>query len=133
MKKFAAAILCIVLCLTLLCACGRKTDSDGNTLISSDWRCVSYTVNDTHTEIADIPFYARLFLDKDSPKFKCDDGYNFTFTLLQKSHSGTVTLNDDGTYLLTTETGKTLFAKIAGNTLMIYTEEGNVEINFQTS
>ena len=37
MKWTAALVLSIVLCLTLLCACGRKTDDNGNTLISSGW------------------------------------------------------------------------------------------------
>ena len=133
MKKITALIISIVLCLTVLCACGRKTDSEGNTLITSNWKCVSFTVNGTHTDISEDPFIIKLFMSKDNPKFKCSDGENFTITLLQKSHSGKLTLNDDGTYLLTHDQGKDLYAKIEGNTLTIYSLEANMELVFETS
>ena len=133
MKKISALILSIILCLTLLCACGRKTDSNGNTLITSSWKCVSYTVNGTQTVISDEPFVVKLFMDKDNPKFKCDDNNIFTFTLLQKERTGKATLNDDGTYLLTNDNGKSIFAKIEGNYLTLYDEQGKMEIVFKTS
>lgn len=132
MKRTAALVLSIVLCLTLLCACGRKTDDNGNTLISSGWKCVSYTVNGTHTEVSEIPFFISIFINKDGPKFKCDDEGNFTLTLLQKSRTGKVTLNEDGTYTLANDYGYIL-AKIEGNNLTLYDEQGKMEIVFETS
>ena len=133
MKRIAALVLSIILCLTLLCACGRKTDENGNTLITSSWKCVSYTVNGTHTEMSEIPFVIRIFMSKDDPKFKCDDGMNFTFTLLQKERTGRVSLNDDGTYSLINEYGNSIFAKIEGNNLILYDGDGKMEIVFETS
>ena len=133
MKRIVSLVLSIILCLALFCACGRKTDADGNTLITSDWKCVSYTVNGTHTQISDIPFYIRIFIEKDNPKFECNDGENFTITLLQKERIGIVTVNDDGTYLLTGENGASLFAKIEGNILTIYDDQGKMEMVFETS
>ena len=132
MKRIAALVLSIVLCLSLLCACGRKTDENGNTLISSSWKCVSYTVNGTHTEVSEIPFFIYIIINKDSPKFKCDEEGNFTLTLLQKSRTGKVTMNEDGTYLLSNDYGSIL-AKIEGNNLTIYDDQGKMEIVFKTS
>lgn len=133
MRKTVALVLSIVLCLTLFCACGKKTDQDGNTLITSDWKYVSFTVNGKQTKADDIPFFMRIFTDKDDPKFRCDDGKNFTISLLQKDHSGTVTVSDDGLFVLTGSTDTPLYATIEGDTLTIFDEAGKMEIVFVTS
>ena len=133
MKKITALILCIVLCLALFCACGRKTDAAGNTLITSSWDCVSYTVNGKSTDIKNETFLVKLLMSKDNPKFKCDDGENFTITLLQNDHSGKVVPNEDGTYSLVPAKGKGMTAEITGNTLMVHNEDRTVELVFETS
>lgn len=133
MKKIAALILSIILCLTLLCACGRKTDENGNTLITSSWKCISYTVNDQHTELREQPLWVRLITINDIPKFKSSDGDTFTFNLVQKEYTGDLTLEEDGTYKLDTGKGKPLFGKIEGNTLTLYNEAGTVEMVFETN
>ena len=133
MKKTVALVLSIVFCLLMFCVCGRKTDQDGNTLITSDWTYVSFTVNGTQTKVDDIPFYMRIFTNKDDPKFKCDDAGNFTITILQKERTGTLTVSDDGTYVLTGQNGSSLYAKIEGNTLTVYDDQGKMEIVFETS
>ena len=133
MKRILTLVLSIVLCLTLLCACGRKTDENGNTLITSNWKCTSFTVNGTRTEVGDIPFFMHIFTSKDVPKFKCDDGINYTLSLLQKTRTGRVSLNDDGTYSLINEYGNSIFARIEGNNLTLYDGDGKIEIVFETS
>lgn len=134
MRKITAVILSVVLCLTLLCACGRKTDSDGNTLITSRWTCISYTVNGTHEDLRDDSILLKLIMFKDKPRFKSTDGTDFTLSLLQKEYNGTLTLQEDGTYIMSNGEGKpTLNAKISGNVLSVYDDNGKIEINFETS
>ena len=133
MKKVVTLILCCVLCLTLLCACGRKTDANGNTLITSSWTCVGYTINGQHEDLTDDNIFIKLFMSKDNPKFECTDGENFTVTVLQHPHSGRIIMNEDGTFQLKPESGKGMLGKIEGNTLTIYTETKNMELVFETS
>lgn len=132
MRKITAVILSLVLCATVLCACGRKTDSDGNTLITSDWKCVSYTINGAHEDLTDDSIFIKIMMSKDNPKFECKDGVNFRISVLKKWHSGTLTLNEDGTYHLTPATGKGLNGKIEGNTLTLYSDDGKLEMVFET-
>ena len=133
MKKLLAVILSIVMCLTLLCACGRKTDENGNTLITSNWKCVSYYVNGQRTVLSEQPFWVRLITSNDIPRFRTGDGETFTFNILQKKYTGNLTLNEDGTYKLDTGKGKPLFGKIEGNTLTLYSDTASLEIVFETS
>jgi hypothetical protein len=75
----------------------------------------------------------HIFTSKDDPKFKCDDGINYTLSLLQKTRTGRVSLNDDGTYSLINEYGNSIFARIEGNNLILYDGDGKIEIVFETS
>jgi len=132
MRKITAVILCIVLCVSLICACGRKTDSEGNTLITSKWECVSYTINGTYTDLRDDSIFIKLLMSKDNPKFT-SDGETFTITVLQKDHSGRLVQNEDGSFQLVPENGKGMKATIVGNTLTISAEGAGVELVFETS
>ncbi|MBR4557247.1 MAG: hypothetical protein IKO15_07190 [Clostridiales bacterium] len=132
MRKITAVILCIVLCMSLICACGRKTDSEGNTLITSKWECVSYTINGTYTDLRDDSIFIKLLMSKDNPKFT-SDGETFTVTVLQKDHSGRLVQNEDGSFQMVSESGKSMKATIVGNTLTISAEGAGVEIVFETS
>lgn len=132
MRKITAVILCIVLCMSLICACGRKTDSEGNTLITSKWECVSYTINGTYTDLRDDSIFIKLLMSKDNPKFT-SDGETFTVTVLQKDHSGRLVQNEDGSFQMVSESGKSMKATIVGNTLTISAEGAGVELVFETS
>ena len=131
MRKITAVIL-IVLCMSLICACGRKTDSEGNTLITSKWECVSYTINGTYTDLRDDSIFIKLLMSKDNPKFT-SDGETFTVTVLQKDHSGRLVQNEDGSFQMVSESGKSMKATIVGNTLTISAEGAGVELVFETS
>lgn len=134
MRKVTALILSAILCMSLLCACGRRTDSNGNTLITSNWTIVEYTVNGQREDLRDDSFLLKLLMFRDKPRFKCNDGTNFEISLLQKSRSGTVTQRDDGIYELYVETGSDpLYASIVGNELTIYDDQGRIEMVFETS
>ena len=132
MRKITSVILCIVLCMSLICACGRKTDSEGNTLITSKWECVSYTINGTYTDLRDDSIFIKLLMSKDNPKFT-SDGETFTVTVLQKDHSGRLVQNEDGSFQMVSESGKSMKATIVGNTLTISAEGAGVELVFETS
>ena len=132
MRKITAVILCIVLCMSLICACGRKTDSEGNTLITSKWECVSYTINGTYTDLRDDSIFIKLLMSKDNPKFT-SDGETFTVTVLQKDHSGRLVQNEDGSFQMVSDSGKSMKATIVGNTLTISAEGAGVELVFETS
>lgn len=132
MRKITAVILCIVLCMSLICACGRKTDSEGNTLITSKWECVSYTINGTYTDLRDDSIFIKLLMSKDNPKFT-SDGETFTVTVLQKDHSGRLVQNEDGSFQMVSQSGKSMKATIVGNTLTISAEGAGVELVFETS
>ncbi len=132
MRKITAVILCVVLCMSLICACGRKTDSEGNTLITSKWECVSYTINGTYTDLRDDSIFIKLLMSKDNPKFT-SDGETFTVTVLQKDHSGRLVQNEDGSFQMVSESGKSMKATIVGNTLTISAEGAGVELVFETS
>ena len=132
MRKITAVILCIVLCMLLICSCGRKTDSEGNTLITSKWECVSYTINGTYTDLRDDSIFIKLLMSKDNPKFT-SDGETFTVTVLQKDHSGRLVQNEDGSFQMVSESGKSMKATIVGNTLTISAEGAGVELVFETS
>ena len=132
MRKIIAVILSVVLCMSLICACGRKTDSEGNTLITSKWECVSYTINGTYTDLRDDSIFIKLLMSKDNPKFT-SDGETFTVTVLQKDHSGRLVQNEDGSFQMVSQSGKSMKATIVGNTLTISAEGAGVELVFETS
>jgi hypothetical protein len=118
--------------MSLICACGRKTDSEGNTLITSKWECVSYTINGTYTDLRDDSIFIKLLMSKDNPKFT-SDGETFTVTVLQKDHSGRLVQNEDGSFQMVSQSGKSMKATIVGNTLTISAEGAGVELVFETS
>ena len=133
MRKVTAVILSVILCMTMLCACGRKTDQNGNTLITSKWTIAEYTVNGEHEDLRDDSLLIKLIMFKDKPRFKSTDGKSFEFSLLQKHYSGALIKQDDGLYEMSTGKGSSLYARIEGNQLIIYDEAGKMEMVFETS
>ena len=133
MRKVTAVILSVILCMTMLCACGRKTDQNGNTLITSKWTIAEYTVNGEHEDLRDDSLLLKLIMFKDKPRFKSQDGKSFEFSLLQKHYSGALIKQDDGLYEMSTGKGSSLYARIEGNQLIIFDEAGKMEMVFETS
>ena len=130
MKK-TFGILAVTACMMfMLCACGSKTDENGNALITSDWKLVEYTVNGTRTVMAETEWYVKLFTANMEPAFSTKDGSTCTFSVGGNSHNGTITFDVTEYTIDYDDSQKDMLATIDGDELRIYTADGKLEFIF---
>lgn len=130
-KKIAAALACLsILSAGSLSACGKEIDDQGRTLISSEWKPVEFTVRGTTTEYNPLYFWEKGKF----PEFECDDGSTCTMTVNGKSHTGTVTEEEDGTYTIVFgDSDRHLIGVIDDDVLTITTDNDAVSFVFETT
>ena len=126
-KVFVAALAFMLMALSLCAtACVGKTASEGDVDITAQWRFESVT-SDKGEVMGSLPWES----DEDLPSFASDGTVFNISTVPGTVRTGTVTLNDDGSYTLTSDdNGNEFTAVIEGNTLTIYFPE-NRELAFE--
>lgn len=130
MRRSAAILCCAIVGFALLTGCGKAVDDQGNTLITSRWKPVEFTVNGTTTEHEPL-FIWEIF---SFPRFKCDDGTHFTLLINGETREGTVTPEDDGTYTIVFDNNDNAFqGVIEDDVLTITSSDNNVSLVFKTS
>jgi hypothetical protein len=126
-KVFVTALAFMLMALCLVAtACVGKTAPEGDVDITAQWRFESVT-SDEGEVMGRYPWES----DEDLPSFASDGTVYNISTVPGTVRTGTVTLNDDGTYTLTSDdNGSEFTAVIEGNTLTIYFPE-NRELAFE--
>ena len=126
-KVFVTALAFMLMALCLVAtACVGKTAPEGDVDITAQWRFESVT-SDKGEVMGRLPWES----DEDLPSFASDGTVFNISTVPGTVRTGTVTLNDDGTYMLTSDdNGSEFTAVIEGNTLTIYFPE-NRELAFE--
>lgn len=131
MKKSLSIAVITVFMMCMLCACGSKTDENGNALITSDWKLVEYTVNGTRTVMAETEWYVKLFTANMEPAFSTKDGNTCSFSVGGNSHNGTITFDGTEYTIDYDDSQKDMLATIDGDELRIYTADGKLEFIFE--
>ncbi|SCW26818.1 hypothetical protein SAMN02910456_00153 [Ruminococcaceae bacterium YRB3002] len=122
-KKFAVVTVCLFALVAFAgCAEESKVDESADTAdITAEW-----TFDHAVSGGEDVPRYSNTS-DKDLPHFSTD-GETFTFNIVpDKTYTGRIEDNGDGTYTLINPNNedKTISAKITGNSLTITINEEN--------